>query len=226
MIAWVTQRHFNTSSLHDLVQLDFLREEEYRALMRGRNFLWQIRNGLHYLSGRREDRLLFDHQRTLAKQLGYIDKPGRLAVEQFMKRYYRAVKELSLLNEILLQHFQEAILARGAASPYAILELFHILQQQSALKGVRAHTIRLVRANLDRIDRDFRKDLGCRSLFMEIMRSPVGITHALRRMNAYGVLGAYIPAFGRIVGQMQHDLFHVYTVDETPARVSASELAY
>jgi len=240
MIAWVTQRHFNTSSLHDLVQLDFLREEEYRALMRGRNFLWQIRNGLHYLSGRREDRLLFDHQRTLAKQLGYIDKPGGLAVEQFMKRYYRAVKELSLLNEILLQHFQEAILARGAASikpinrrfrsrnnfievvsdkvfersPYAILELFHILQQQSALRGVRAHTIRLVRANLHRIDRDFRKDLGCRSLFMEIMRTPVGITHALRRMNAYGVLGAYIPAFGRIVGQMQHDLFHVYTVDE------------
>jgi len=240
MIAWVTQRHFNTSSLHDLVPLDFLREEEYRALMRGRNFLWQIRNGLHYLSGRREDRLLFDHQRMLAKQLGYIDKPGGLAVEQFMKRYYRTVKELSLLNEILLQHFQEAILARGAASikpinrrfrsrnnfievvsdkvfersPYAILELFHILQQQSALKGVRAHTIRLVRANLDRIDRDFRKDLGCRSLFMEIIRSPVGITHALRRMNAYGVLGAYIPAFGRIVGQMQHDLFHVYTVDE------------
>ncbi|MEE8265237.1 MAG: [protein-PII] uridylyltransferase [Acidiferrobacterales bacterium] len=240
MIAWVTQRHFATSSLHDLVARRFLREEEYRTLLRGRNFLWQVRNGLHYLSGRREDRLLFDHQRALAQQLGYEGNRGNLAVEQFMKRYYRTVKELSLLNEILLQHFQEAILARGKPkirpinrrfrshnnfievthervferAPYALLEMFLILQQHPDLKGVRAHTIRLLRSNLQRIDRAFRKDLGCRSLFMEIMRQPQGITHALRRMNAYGVLGAYIPAFGKIVGQMQHDLFHVYTVDE------------
>jgi [protein-PII] uridylyltransferase len=240
MITWVTQRHFGTSSLHDLVEREFLRENEYRELIRGRNFLWQLRNGLHYLAGRREDRLLFDHQRALAKELGYTDRRGNLAVEQFMKRYYRTVKELSLLNEILLQHFQEAILARGRSrikpinrrfrshndfievvhdkvfqrAPYSILELFLILQQHQQLKGVRADTIRLLRANLHRIDRSFRRDLGCRTLFMEIMRQPQGITHALRRMNAYGVLGVYIPAFGRIVGQMQHDLFHVYTVDE------------
>ncbi len=240
MIAWVTQRHFGTSSLHDLVVRHFLHEEEYRSLLRGRNFLWQVRNGLHCLADRREDRLLFDHQRTLARQLGHEDRRGTLAVEQFMKRYYRTVKELSLLNEILLQHFQEAILARGKPkikpinrrfrshnnfvevaheraferAPYALLEIFLILQQHPELKGVRAHTIRLLRSNLHRIDRAFRKDLGCRCLFMEIMRQPQGITHALRRMNAYGVLGAYIPTFGKIVGQMQHDLFHVYTVDE------------
>lgn len=240
MIAWVTQRYFETSSLHDLVERGFLREEEYGDLLRGRNFLWQLRNGLHYLAGRREDRLLFDHQRVLAKEFGFSDRRGSLAVEQFMKRYYRTVKELSLLNEILLQHFQEALLASGRPrtkeinrrfcarndfvdvtndrvfqrAPYALLEMFLLLQQHPQLKGVRAHTIRLVRANLHRIDRTFRRDLGCRSLFMEIMRQPQGITHALRRMNAYGVLGSYIPAFGRIVGQMQHDLFHVYTVDE------------
>jgi [protein-PII] uridylyltransferase len=168
-----------------------------------------------------------------------VDRPGFLAVEQFMKRYYRTVKELSLLNEILLQHFEEAILARGRIkirpinrrfqshhgflevthprvferAPFALLEMFLILQQHPELKGVRAGTIRLVRANLHRIDNKFRRDLACRSLFMEIMRQPHGITHELRRMNAYGVLGAYLPAFGRIVGQMQHDLFHVYTVD-------------
>ena len=202
--------------------------------------LFRSRNGLHFLAGRREDRLLFDYQRRLAHDLDYRDRHGSLAVEQFMKRYYRTVKELSRLNEILLQHFQEALLARGRPkikiinrrfcahndfievrnervfqrAPYAILELFLIMQQHPELKGVRAHTIRLLRANLQRIDRTFRRDLGCRSLFMEIMRQPQGITHALRRMNAYGVLGAYIPAFGRIVGQMQHDLFHVYTVDE------------
>jgi [protein-PII] uridylyltransferase len=239
MISWVTQRHFDTTSLHDLVDREFLSEEEYHALIRGRNFLWLVRAGLHYVAGRREDRLLFDHQRTLAKHFGYSDEHGILAVEQFMKRYYRTIKELSLLSEILLQHFEEEILSSGKAkikpinrrfqshlgfvevthprvferAPFAILEIFLILQQHPELKGVRAGTIRLLRANLPRIDSKFRKDLACRSLFMEILRQPHGITHELRRMNAYGVLGAYLPAFGKIVGQMQHDLFHVYTVD-------------
>lgn len=240
MISWVTQRHYDSASLHDLVALGFLSEEEYRTLIRERNFLWHVRAGLHYLADRREDRLLFDHQRSLARHFGYTDKPGFLAVEQFMKRYYRTIKELTLLNEILLQHFDEALLARNRKkiriinrrfqshlgflevrhprvferSPFSMLEMFLIMQQHPELKGVRADTIRLVRANLHRIDKNFRKDLACRSLFMEIIRQPRGITHELRRMNAYGVLGAYLPAFGRIVGQMQHDLFHVYTVDE------------
>lgn len=240
MISWVTQREFGTGSLHELVDHGFLTEEEYRALIRGRNTLWQLRNSLHYLAGRREDRLLFDHQRTLASLAGYKDKPGSLAVEQYMKRYYRTVKELSLLNEILLQHFQEVMFANGRLrsrsltrrfrahgdfieavnanvfkhTPWAILEMFLLLQQHPELKGVRASTIRQVRSHLKLINTNFRKDIACRSLFMEILRQPSGITHELRRMNAYGVLGAYLPAFGRIIGQMQHDLFHVYTVDE------------
>ncbi|UCH54271.1 MAG: [protein-PII] uridylyltransferase, partial [Pseudomonadota bacterium] len=239
-IAWVAQRHFDTRALHELVQRGFLSEAEYRALVRGRNLLWRVRAGLHWLAGRREDRLLFDHQRSLAQQFGYRDKRGILAVELFMKHYYRTIKELALLNEILLQHFQETILARGRAhirpinrrfqshndflevthprvferSPFAMLELFLILQQRPTLKGVRADTIRLLRAGLRRADSKFHKDLACRSLFMELVRHGVGLTHALRRMNRYGVLGRYLPAFGKIVGQMQHDLFHVYTVDE------------
>jgi len=240
MIAWVTQRQFGSATLHDLVSLEFLSESEYRALTRGRHLLSQLRCGLHYLADHREDRLLFDHQRELAAQMGYTDAPGSLAVEQFMKHYYRSVKELALLNEILLQHFQEAILSQGKTRvrhisrrfqsrdaflevtrknvferyPFAMLEMFLMLQQHPELKGVRAQTIRLLRENLRRIDDKFRQDIACRSLFMEILRQPQGITHALRRMNAYGVLGTYIPAFGHIVGQMQHDLFHVYTVDE------------
>lgn len=240
MIAWVTQRQFGTRSLHDLVVHGFLTEEEHRSLVRGRNFLWQVRNGLHYLAERREDRLLFDLQRCLATQFGYKDQASSLAVEQFMMRYYRTIKTLSLLNEILLQHFQEAILSSGRTvtrpvnrrfqihgdflettgdrvfeyTPYAMLELFLIMQQHPGVKGVRAHTIRQLRSNLNLIDREFRKDITCRSLFMEILRQPRGITHEMRRMNAYGVLGAYLPEFGKIVGQMQHDLFHVYTVDE------------
>jgi [protein-PII] uridylyltransferase len=240
MIAWVTQRHFGSTHLYDLVAFEFLTESEYRSLERGRRLLAQLRCGLHYLAERREDRLLFDHQRTLAVDMGFRDKSGIRAVELFMKRYYRSVKELALLNEILLQHFQEVILQRGKPklrplnrrfqahgeylevtrrnvferAPFALLEMFLVLQQHPELKGVRATTIRLVRENLHRINTQFRNALACRSLFMEIMRQPRGISHELQRMNAYGVLGAYLPVFGRIVGQMQHDLFHVYTVDE------------
>jgi len=240
MIAWVTQRQFGSTRLHDLVALEFLTEKEYRTLERGRRLLAQLRCGLHYLAGHREDRLLFDQQRALAAHMGFGDKRGIRGVELFMKRYYRTVKELALLNEILLQHFQEVILGSGKVktrpinrrfqahgaflevtrrnvferAPFAMLELFLILQQHPELNGVRAATIRLVRENLPRINTKFRNDLACRSLFMEILRQPHGITHEFRRMNAYGVLGAYLPAFGRIVGQMQHDLFHVYTVDQ------------
>jgi [protein-PII] uridylyltransferase len=240
MISWVTQREFGTRSLHDLVQHGFLTEAEYRSLIKGRNYLWHIRCGLHYLTGRREDRLLFDQQRLLAEQDGYKPKKGSLAVEQFMKDYYRTIKELSLLNEILLQHFQETILSKGKATvvavnrrfrlrgdfvettsprvfertPYAMLELFLVIEQHPRARGVRADTIRQLRSNIGRIDSEFRDNIVCRSLFMEILRQKSGITHALQRMNAYGVLGAYLPVFGRVVGQMQHDLFHVYTVDE------------
>ncbi len=240
MVGWVAQRHFGVETLHELVGKKFLSEAEYRALHRGQALLARVRCGLHYLAEHREDRLLFDHQRALARQFGYRDRSDGLAVEQFMKDYYRCVKGLAVLNEILLQHFQEAVLklrrfGRKAINPRfvsragfldvthgklfeqhpeAMLELFLILQQHPKLKGVRAHAIRLVRAALPRIDAKFRREPRCRELFMDILRQPHGITHEFRRMNAYGVLGAYLPAFGRIVGQMQHDLFHVYTVDE------------
>ena len=240
MIGWVGRRHLRTAELHDLVKVGFLSEREYRSLIDSRNFLWQVRTGLHLLARRREDRLLFDYQRALATQMGYVDRPGRLAVEQFMKRYYRTVKQVQLLNEILLQHFSETLLhtrrprivslgphfrARDGfleavdshvfvRDPKALLALFGVLQSHPELKGVRASTIRLLRAHLYLIDGAFRNDPEVKTQFLAILRSPSGVTHALRRMNAYGLLGAYIPAFGKIVGQMQHDLFHVYTVDE------------
>jgi len=240
MIGWVAKRHFGASTLHALVAHGFLSEDEYRALNDGQKFLWNVRFGLHTLAGRREDRLSFDHQRTLAKHFGYSEEGPRLAVEAFMKRYYRTVMELNRLNEMLLQLFDEAILGDVAAAPipinkrfqtrngfievvhdgvfkrypFALLEIFLLLAQHQEIKGVRAQTIRLIRSHRSLIDDKFRNDLRCRSLFMELVRQPHGVTHELRRMNRYGVLAAYLPAFGRIVGQMQHDLFHHYTVDE------------
>jgi len=246
MIGWVTKRHFGADSLHELVEHGFLTEPEYLALIEGQALLWRIRFALHRLTGRREDRLLFDYQRTLADAFGYTDQAENLAVEQFMQQYYRAVMELNRLNEMLLQLFQEAILLHDrigpplpinkrfqsrsgylevthprvfARSPFALLEVFHLLQLHPELKGIRASTIRLIRENRHRIDDDFREDVRSRSLFMEILRHPTGLTHALRRMNRYGVLACYIPAFANIVGRMQYDLFHVYTVDEHTLRV-------
>jgi [protein-PII] uridylyltransferase len=241
MIGWVAKRHFDADTLHDLVTHQFLTEKEYQALYEGQALLWQIRYGLHLLASRREDRLLFDYQRELARQFGYQDDPRSRAVEKFMKQYYRTVMELSRLNEMLLQLFQEEILFKKTSEtpltinnrfqsrrgflevthtsifkkyPFALLEVFLIMTQHPELKGVRANTIRLIREHRHLIDVRFRDDLRCRSLFIEILRQPHGVTHELRRMNRYGVLAAYLPVFGNIVGQMQHDLFHVYTVDE------------
>ncbi len=241
MIGWVAKRHFNAESLHDLVEHNFLTEEEYKSLHEGQAFLWQIRYGLHLAAGRREDRLLFDHQRTLARQFGYQDDAKSLGVEKFMKQYYKTIMELSRLNEMLLQLFDEEILSKRKSAkptdinkrfqarknylevtsedvftnyPFALLEVFLLMAQHRQLKGVAANTIRLIRSHRHLIDTKFRDDIKSRSLFMEILRQPHGVTHELRRMNRYGVLAAYLPAFKKIVGQMQHDLFHVYTVDE------------
>lgn len=241
VIGWVAKRHFGATTLRDLIGHGFLTEEEYQTLEDGQNLLWKIRFALHMLTGRREDRLLFDNQRIISAQFGYEDGNNRLGVEHFMKQYYCTVLELNRLNEMLLQLFDEVILNEGETVkstrinnrfksrngyieltddktlrryPFAILEIFLILQQHPELKGVRAETIRLIRSHRHLIDDNFRNDLRCQSLFMEIFRQPHGLTHELRRMNRYGVLAAYLPVFSNIVGQMQHDLFHVYTVDE------------
>jgi [protein-PII] uridylyltransferase len=241
MIGWVVKRHFGAETMHDLVTNGFLTEAEYTDLKEGEEFLWEIRFALHILTGRREDRLLFDYQRTLATQFGYQDDDQGLAVEKFMQRYYRMAIRHNRMNEMLLQLFQEVILLKchldepkpinsrfQARSgflevtqdkvfeefPLALLELFLIMEQHPELRGVRASTIRQVRAYRHLIDDDFRQDLRARSLFMEILRQPQGITHELRRMNRYGILARYVPSFLNIVGRMQYDLFHVYTVDE------------
>ncbi|MEA5444385.1 [protein-PII] uridylyltransferase [Gammaproteobacteria bacterium AB-CW1] len=240
MIGWVAKRHFGARTLADLASYGFLSREEHRRLVEGQGFLWRIRWLLHEMTGRHEDRLLFDHQLRLAETMGYEDSEHSLAVEQSMQRYYRTVMELNRLNEMLLQLFKEAILLEGdpriqpinerfqlkngyldvvdrdvfRREPGALLELFHLLQQHPEAEGVSAGTIRLVRQHCHLINEDFRRNPDNQALFMAILREPQGVTHEFRRMNSYGVLGRYIPEFGKIVGRMQFDLFHTYTVDE------------
>ncbi|MEM7432377.1 MAG: [protein-PII] uridylyltransferase [Pseudomonadota bacterium] len=240
LMGWVAQRHFGVDSLAELVDHGYLTPVQIKQLEDGRDYLWRMRFGLHVLTGRREDRILFDHQKSLAELLGFEDASHTLGVEQMMQRYYRTVMELSRINEMLLQMFEEEIVldANAAAvpinerfesrngylrtthedvfanEPSALLEVFLLLQQQREVTGVSAHTITQIRQNLHRIDELFRQDPRNHRLFLAILRAPQGVTHELRRMNVYGVLSRYIPAFGRITGRMQYDLFHAYTVDE------------
>ncbi len=240
MIGWVAKRHFGCTTLAELVEHDFLTPGQLRRLQDGQAFLWRVRFALHVMTGRREDRILFDHQIKLAKMLGYEDASYTLAVEQLMQRYYRTVMDLSRLNEMLLQQFEEAILMDPNAEaepinarfevkngflktvhdrvfaddPSALLELFLVLQQNPDVRGVSAYTIGLIKRHLYLIDEEFRQNPRNHRLFLSILRAPEGVTHELRRMNLYGVLGLYVPSFGRIVGRMQYDLFHAYTVDE------------
>ncbi len=211
MIGWVAKRHFGVNTLDELVEHQFLTPGQLQRLHDGQDFLWRVRFGLHVLTGRCEDRLLFDHQINLAKMLRYEDASFTLAVEQFMQRYYRTVMELSRLNEMLLQLFEEAILMDPNATPLplnprfeirngylqttsdsvfthdpsAILELFLLLQQHSEIRGVSAYTIGLMRRNLSLIDEEFRQNPRNHRLFLSILRAPEGVTHELRRMNRY-----------------------------------------
>ena len=238
-VGWVAKRHFGADTFDELVEHGFLTANELRKLRTAQAFLWKVRFALHVITGRREDRLLFDHQSRIAKMFGYEDATYTLAVEQFMQRYYRNVMDVSLLNEMLLQLFREAILADPASAivplnprfqvrndylevasedvfaryPSAILELFRLMQEHPGLRGVRATTIRALGRHLWLIDEEFRQNPRNHRLFLDLLRAPAGVTHEFRRMNLYGVLGRYVPAFGRIVGRMQYDLFHAYTVD-------------
>jgi [protein-PII] uridylyltransferase len=239
-IVWVAKRQFGANSFHDLVELGFLSPSEEAIFNEGQQFLWHLRYGLHMLAGRREDRLLFDKQRELARLLGYEDDSKSLAVEKLMQRYYQVVANLRELNDVLLQHLDEAILRVGEKaritplnkrfqinngyievrnpgvfkrSPFALMEIFVLMAQNPDIEGVRASTIRLIRDHRHLIDDTFRADLRNTSLFMELLRSPHLLALQLRRMARYGVLGRYLPEFGLITGKMQHDMFHIYTVD-------------
>lgn len=239
-ISWVTLREYGTFSLQELYENRLLEYDEYEILRDGRQFLWRIRFALHELAKRKEDRLLFDYQRSLAHAFGYTDDTDNAAVEAFMQRYYRVITELERLSDMLMGIFRKRILTlhppppemlgewyqkRGnlisinspdvfVLYPTALLEIFLLLQKTPGVSGLTPDTIRMIRHNLHRIDSSFRQQSRHRQLFIQILRQPSGITFVMRLMNRYGILAAYIPAFANIVGRMQYDLFHMYTVDE------------
>lgn len=239
-ILWVSRAAGLGRSWLDLVKGGFITRQEARLAKRHESILQDLRIRLHYLAGRREDRLLFDYQTLLAKELKLIDKPPRRAEELLMQRYYLAAKSVIQINTILLltlraeifpdvdlipviinERFQkrgELLEVRDenifSKDPSVVLESALLLQQHPELKARSVSTLRALWHSTFLINSAFRRNMYNCNLFMEILRQPRGLTRELRFMSRYGILGRYIPAFGRIVGQMQHDLFHIYTVDE------------
>ena len=255
MILWLT-RSLNLykgkiqsvqNPWNDLAKLNIITALEARQIRHHEKNLQQLRIRLHFLSGRREDRLLFDFQNELAASLNYINTPRKRASEQLMQSYYRSVKFINLMNEILLKALQlhlddsppvivsinerfearnQLLEAKTAGllqqQPSAILEAFLLLQQHAELEGMGPALLRNMQRVKNLVNREFRQSHKNKKRFIEILSQPNGVNHALRAMNRYGILGSYIPAFGKIVGQMQHDLFHVYTVDEHILNVLAN----
>ncbi len=239
-ILWIARPCGLGSTWTELAARGFVTAQEARQLARHQGLLRELRIRLHYAAGRREDRLLFDFQDRIARELGYAPTALRRASELLMQRYYRTAKSVIQLNTILLQNLgavifpaqegeKETINERFQAvrelldartpdlferEPGAILESFLILQQRPDLKGMTAPTLRALWRARTRIDAAFRRDPRHRAAFLAILQQKRGVVHELRRMNQYGILSRYLPAFRRIVGQMQYDLFHVYTVDQ------------
>ena len=239
-IGWVAKRHFGADTLRDLVAHGFITEAEFGELDDCQCVLWRVRFALFIVSGRSDTRVLFDYQRRMAELFGYSDSHANRGVEQLMQDYYRAAMRISMLNEMLLRYFDEAILGEDENAPVvalnnrfqirngiievtaedvfrrypsALLEIFVLLGEHPEVTEVRASTIRLIMQHAVLIDDGFRSDIRNKSLFMELLRCRTALFSSLRRMKRYGILGRYIPAFGAIIGKMQYDLFHIYTVD-------------
>ena len=236
----IGKRHFNIKKLSDCINHGFITDKEHEELIHCQHFLWRIRFALHLMSKKKEDRLLFDYQVKLAPLFGYEDTPEALAIEQFMKAYFKIIKRTRELNDMLLQWFAEAIIYQEkqmlipldeafqlsnqyievrhprvfSQQPHALLSLFVWMTKNPEIKGVRASTIRLIHQHLYMINPRFRHAPEMTERFLCLFKTPNNPYEALRHMSRYGVLGHYLDCFQAIIGQMQYDLFHVYTVDQ------------
>ena len=244
-ILWIARAAGFGKSWRDLVRRGVITDAESRDVQRHERFLHTVRIRLHYLARRREDRLIFDFQSALARQFGLSNRAHRLASEQLMQRYYQSAKAVSQIDTIVQQNLRARLTGVRAIKlqpindnfgvrnevlsmqrddvyekhPEAILETFLLLQQHPELKGIGANTQRALWRARKGIGPAYRRNPRHREQFLSILRSPDRVIRELRRMNQLGILGSYLPAFGKIVGQMQHDLYHVYTVDEHILRV-------
>nr|WP_199064356.1 [protein-PII] uridylyltransferase [Chromobacterium sp. ASV5] len=239
-ILWISKAIALGNDWDALAGRGILTLAEARLIKHSERQLQKLRINLHLLARRREDRLIFDLQQQLGLSCGLSDTPAKRASEQAMQLYFRAAKTVNQLNGILLPNLRGRIYSQAprvtrninehfnvingmlgvrqpdvfVKHPEAIFEAFLTLQRHPELSGFAPRMLRALWHARSQINERFRKDPRNQALFLQMFREPAGLTRCLRRMNLYGVLGKYLPNFARIIGQMQHDLFHVYTVDE------------
>lgn len=240
VVIWVARAAGLGRTWSELASRGLITPFEVKQLQRHEGAIKLIRARLHMAAGRREDRLVFDLQTAVAESFGYQSSKGERASEVLMHRYYWAAKAVTQLNQILMLNIEERIMGSEAApmrpinarffdragtlevarddlyieNPHAILETFLVYQQTPGIKDLSARTLRALYNARNVMGSAFRSDPLNREMFMDILRQPEGQTHAFRLMNQTSVLGRYLWVFRRIVGRMQHDLFHVYTVDQ------------
>jgi len=240
VILWMARAAGFGRTWREVAQAGLLTPSEARDLRRAEQAFKRLRIELHLLTGRREDRVLFDLQPGLAEVYGIQATATRRSSELLMQRYYWAARLVTQLNAILVPSIEEKLFQRPDAgareidddfrnvrdrldivrddgferNPTLLLRAFLLMQQHAELTGMSPRTLRAIWHSRHRIDAQFRRNPVNRKLFLQILQQPRGIVHELRRMTMLNILPRYLPVFRRIVGQMQHDLFHVYTVDQ------------
>jgi [protein-PII] uridylyltransferase len=240
VLLWIARASGYGTQWAELARNGLITAEEAGLIRLSERRLKEIRAWLHLVTGRREDRLVFDVQHAVAERAGYHATAARRASEVLMQRYYWSAKAVTQMNTLVLQNIElrlfhsadepaepldETFVARSELldlrapdaldrDPNGILRAFLLMAQHQELRGMSAPLMRALWHARVRIDPSYRRDPRNRATFMAILQQPKGVLHELRRMNQLSVLGRYLPVFRRIVGQMQHDLFHVYTVDQ------------
>ena len=247
-LFWIAKYLYRVKERSELVARGVFSDDEYREFIKAEDFLWTVRCHLHYLTGRPEERITFDVQKELARRLSYQDRQSSLGVERFMKHYYLIAKNVGDLTRIFCAHLEEQHkrkpklrlprlgLRRRTVEgfeadgdwlnvkserefkddPVKMLRLFRVAQMHGL--DIHPNALRLVRQNLALIDRKVQNDEEANSLFMDMLTAAKDTEIALRRLSESGLFGKFVPDFGRVVAQTQHDMYHVYTVDEHTIR--------
>ncbi len=243
-LAWVARREFGATTLYEMTSYGFLSRSEYLELLEGQNFLWRLRFALHIAIEKNDNRLLFDRQRAVAELLGYPGE-GNVPIELMMKRFYQTVRRVAELNKMLLQLFDEAILGNQShdtrildehfqlhgtridtrsadlfkREPVQMLNLFLQIADHPEITGISSACLRQLREARRSQVYSLQELPECRKLFMSLLRHPNGMALPITLMHEHGILSTYLPQWEQIVGQMQFDMFHAYTVDEHTHRL-------